>query len=221
MPVTAIPVPDQRPNHTGGYGQAARLVELRLPHGDARLIQIDVAHLQLQCLGEPEASGDDQPEQRAVRERAHAALRCQLAGGMKQRLDLLVRVDMWGQPAVPSTEHAGWWYLGSHLELSVVRHERSGDLEPSCCGHRTGALDVLSRPRDLKFLGDWAHVASAVGEASEPLQLRGWCIQREAKPSPLLQVAQHRLHQGACGVHAALPGHGIATAARRDRSTLA
>lgn len=68
--VSAIPILGQRLDHAGSDGQAARLVELRLPHGDGRFVKIDVTYLQLQGFGESEARSNDQAEERAVHEGA-------------------------------------------------------------------------------------------------------------------------------------------------------
>lgn len=77
------------------------------------------------------------------------------------------------------------------------------------------------RPIDLQFLRQWPVVPSGIGEAGEPDELVRRRGQLEAKLPTLVQVALHgRLHRGA-GLHAALPGQGIATAASRPMSILA
>ena len=80
---------------------------------------------------------------------------------------------------------------------------------------------MLSRPFDLKFLRQCSAMTSGIGEPGEPQQLGAGGLQGEAKLTTLLEVAPHRgLYCGA-GAHAALPGHGMATADNRPMSTLA
>ena len=135
--------------------------------------------------------------------------------------DLLVGVDVWCRPSVAASKDAGWRHLGVNLELTVVGREGSNDLEPSSCGNRTGSKDMLSRPFELKLLRQRSAMTPSVGESGEPQQLGAGGLQGEAKLATLLEVAPHGdLYCGA-GAHAALPGHGIATADNRPMSTLA
>ena len=196
-------------------------MELGLAYGDRGTIQINIFDLQLQGLGDSEPRSGNETEQCAVHQRAQATSRGQAPRVLKQLADLLVGVDVWCWPSVAAAKDSGWRHFGVHLELTIVGREGSNDLEPSSCGNSTGSKDMLSRPFELKFLRQSSAVSPRVGESGEPQQLGAGGLQGEAKLTTLLEVAPHRgLYCGA-GVHAALPGHGMATADNRPMSTLA
>ena len=140
---------------------------------------------------------------------------------LKQIADLLVGVDVWCWPSVAAAKDSGWRHLGVHLELTVVGREGSNDLEPSSCGNRTGSKNMLSRLFELKFLRQCSAMTSGVGKPGEPQQLGAGGLQSKAKLTTLLEVAPHGGLYGGAGAHAALPGHGMATADNRPMSTLA
>ena len=85
----------------------------------------------------------------------------------------------------------------------------------------TSSPDMFSRPIELQFLRQSPLMTTGVGEPGEPQELGARGLQRKAELPTFVQVALHSGLHCRAGAHAALPGHGIATADNRATSTLA
>ena len=114
-------------------------------------------------------------------------------------------------------------HLGVDLELAVVGREGPQDLEPARSGHGAGARGHVARAHSsCSSCVSGPLMATGVGEAGEPHQLGAGAFRGEAKLTTFVKVALHgRLHGCRAGVHAALPGHGMATRRADSMSTLA
>lgn len=148
-------------------------------------------------------------------------MRGQPAGGLQELHDFFIGVDVRHQTPVAAPEGAHGRDLGGRLELAVVRRKGPHNLQPTCGGDLGRALDVLASPVNDQLTGQRTAMPATVRIAGEAHQFGARCDQFVAQGTALRQVAPHNRHQGLLAAHGRLPGHGIATAPSRAKSTLA
>jgi hypothetical protein len=184
-------------------------------------LQHAVAKIDVWAVERERFSGTDpgdgkQPDQRLMTDRAQR--RCQLSRGCHQRRDLLVGVDVWGDPrAMPGQE-----VLGGDLACRVDRCEMAR--EPAHDGKPlapTVRVRLHRQPRPLqRQLGGDPFGAGPLEELDEPLQQPAVLGHGEPEPAADPQVVGKRFAKRG---HAAPPGdgHGRASALSAVRSTFA
>ena len=220
LPVAALGVLLQSPRGCGMQRHFTRFAALGVADMQQTLLKIDVRTPQRRGFTRSQPRRRDESEERGASHSAQTPGRRQSPCSLKQRADLLIGIDMGREaPAAFRTEKPDRRDLGGRIESQTIagkaahHRESMGGGEPApvfaCCG-----------PPARHFRGQGATVAGVIRETCKAHE--SFCFDLRCEPrltargDEPLNFLDHR----AGGVHASLPGHGIATSARECRSIL-